>query len=35
MRLGARRDPALVLVLILLTCGIYYFYFIYSLPYTF
>jgi len=29
MRLGTRRDPALTLVLILLTCGIYYLYFIY------
>lgn len=26
MQLGTRRDPALVLVLILLTCGLYYFY---------
>lgn len=25
MQLGTRRDPALVLVLILLTCGLYYF----------
>ena len=30
MRLGTRREPALVLVLILLTCGIYYLYFIYK-----
>ncbi|MDQ2686986.1 MAG: DUF4234 domain-containing protein [Armatimonadota bacterium] len=30
MQLGTRRDPALVLVLILLTCGLYYFYFIYK-----
>jgi hypothetical protein len=30
MRLGMRRDPALTLVLILLTCGIYYLYFIYK-----
>lgn len=30
MRLGARRDPALTLVLILITCGIYYLYFIYA-----
>ncbi len=29
MRLGTPRDPALTLVLILLTCGIYYLYFIY------
>lgn len=29
MRTGTRRDPALTLVLILLTCGIYYLYFIY------
>lgn len=29
MRLGAKRDPALTLILILLTCGIYYLYFIY------
>ena len=29
MRLGKPRDPALTLVFILLTCGIYYFYFIY------
>jgi len=28
MRLGTPRDPALTLVLILLTCGIYYLYFI-------
>ena len=30
MRLGTRRDPALIFVLILLTCGIYYLYFIYK-----
>ncbi len=30
MRLGTRRDPALTLVWILLTCGIYYMYFIYK-----
>jgi len=30
MQLGTRRDPALVLILILLTCGIYYLYFIYK-----
>ncbi len=30
MRIGERRDPALVLVFILLTCGIYYLYFIYK-----
>lgn len=30
MRLGTRRGPALVLILILLTCGIYYFFFIYK-----
>lgn len=30
MRIGDRRDPALVLVFILLTCGIYYLYFIYK-----
>ena len=30
MRLGTRRDPALVLIMILLTCGIYYLYFIYK-----
>ena len=30
MPLGTRRDPALTLVLILLTCGIYYLYFIYK-----
>lgn len=30
MRLGTRRDPALTLVLILLTCGLYYLYFIYK-----
>ena len=29
MPVGTRRDPALTLVLILLTCGIYYLYFIY------
>ena len=29
MRLGTPRDPALTLVLIFLTCGIYYLYFIY------
>lgn len=29
MRLETPRDPALTLVLILLTCGIYYLYFIY------
>ena len=29
MRLGTPRDPALTLILILLTCGIYYLYFIY------
>ena len=29
MRLGTPRDPALTLVFILLTCGIYYLYFIY------
>ena len=29
MRLGIPRSPALTLVLILLTCGIYYLYFIY------
>ena len=29
MRLGTRRDPGLTLVLILLTCGLYYLYFIY------
>lgn len=30
MRQGTPRDPALTLVLILLTCGIYYLYFIYK-----
>lgn len=30
MRLGTRRDPALTLLLIFLTCGIYYLYFIYK-----
>ena len=30
MRRGTPRDPALTLVLILLTCGIYYLYFIYK-----
>ncbi len=30
MRLGTRRDPALTLLLILLTCGIYYAFFIYK-----
>ena len=29
MRLGVPRSPALTLVLILLTCGIYYLYYIY------
>jgi hypothetical protein len=29
MHLGTRRDPALTLVFILLTCGLYYLYFIY------
>lgn len=29
MRLGTQRDPGLTLVLILLTCGLYYLYFIY------
>lgn len=29
MRLGVPRSPALTLLLILLTCGIYYFYYIY------
>jgi hypothetical protein len=29
MRMGTPRDPALTLVLILLTCGFYYLYFIY------
>ena len=29
MRLGTTRDPALTLVFILLTCGLYYLYFIY------
>jgi len=29
MRIGATRDPALTLVLILITCGLYYLYFIY------
>ena len=29
MRLGTPRDPAVTLILILLTCGIYYLYFIY------
>lgn len=30
MRLGTRRDPALTLLLIFATCGIYYLYFIYK-----
>ena len=30
MRIGTRRDPALTLLFILLTCGIYYLYFIYT-----
>ena len=30
MRLGTRRDPVVVLIFILLTCGIYYLYFIYA-----
>ena len=30
MRLGTRRDPALVLIFTLLTCGIYYLFFIYK-----
>ncbi len=30
MRLGTRRDPALTLVLIFATCGLYYLYFIYK-----
>ncbi len=30
MRLGKRRDPALTLLLIFATCGIYYLYFIYK-----
>lgn len=29
MRLGTPRDPALTLILIFLTCGLYYLYFIY------
>jgi len=29
MRLGTTRNPALTLILILLTCGLYYLYFIY------
>ena len=29
MRLGRHRDPALTLILILLTCGLYYLYYIY------
>ena len=30
MRLGTRRDPALTLVLIFITCGLYWLYFIYT-----
>lgn len=30
MQIGTKRDPALTLVFILLTCGIYYLYFIYK-----
>lgn len=30
MRIGVRRDPAMTLVFILLTCGLYYLYFIYT-----
>jgi len=30
MRVGTRREPALVLIFILLTCGLYYLYFIYK-----
>lgn len=30
MRLGTRRDPALTLLLIFVTCGLYYLYFIYK-----
>lgn len=30
MQIGTRRDPAMVLILILLTCGLYYLYFIYK-----
>ncbi len=30
MRLGTRREPALVLLFIFLTCGLYYLYFIYK-----